>query len=347
MPADSHGCGHYRMIWPADVLNAAGLPVRIFLPDRASGLDVKVDTKADGSRHLSSVVLPHDCELLVLQRPANELHPQLVRMVRKAGIPVVIDMDDDMSAIHPNNDAFHHYRSINRNGQSWRYAAEACKEATLVTTSTTTLQKVYAKHGRGRVLDNFVPDAYLHYEKGETGRFGWAGTTASHPDDLQVTGRAVPDLMKDGHSFTVVGGRSKVKDVLRLPSEPRYSGVVGVQEWARTIAAELDVGMAPLAASAFNRSKSRLKCIEMMSVGVPWVSSPREEYRKLHKESGCGLLADTPRQWHQQLKLLLTNEGLRKEQAEAGKTYMKDQTYQANAWRWWEAWQDAIKLERS
>jgi hypothetical protein len=47
-----------------------------------------------------------------------------------------------------------------------------------------------------------------------------------------------------------------------------------------------------------------------------------------------------------QLKRLMTDDVLRKEQAEAGTEYMKDQTLQANAWRWATAWEEALKIER-
>jgi len=346
MPADAFGCGHYRMIWPANVLHINGMNVRVFPPTHGTGLQVEVEERSDGKRTLKDVNLPHDTEAIVLQRPAAELHPQLVRMVRAAGIPVIVDMDDDMSSIHPSNDAFYHYRNSTRNGMSWKYAAESCRDATMVTTSTKRLQAVYAKHGRGRVIDNYVPAAYLEFERKHTGHFGWAGSTNSHPDDLQVTGKAIPELMAEGFCFTVVGGKSQVKEVLRLPEQPNYTGVVGPENWARTIALNLEVGMAPLAVSSFNTAKSRLKPIEMMAVGVPWVSSPREEYRRVHRESGCGFLADTPKQWRDQLRELLTNDRLREEQAQAGREYMRSQTYEMNAWRWWEAWQDAIELEK-
>jgi hypothetical protein len=42
-----------------------------------------------------------------------------------------------------------------------------------------------------------------------------------------------------------------------------------------------------------------------------------------------GFLADTPKQWYQYTKELLVNHSLREEQVEAGKIYMKDQTYEA------------------
>jgi len=84
-----------------------------------------------------------------------------------------------------------------------------------------------------------------------------------------------------------------------------------------------------------------------MAGGIPWVASPRQEYRRLTRESGCGLLADTPKDWYRQLKLLLTDDVLRKEQAERGLEFMRDQTYQAQAWRWAEAWTRAVEIQKS
>lgn len=368
MPADAFGCGHYRMIWPAEVLFNEGHEVRVYEPNKTAGLNIRVEYDEDGYAIVRQVEVPADIEALVLQRPANPMHPQVIRIIRDRKIPVIVDMDDDMSNIHPLNTAFNVYRHNHRmTGGGWnetivaekrkdpkmpshKYAAESCKLASLVVTSTKELQRVYARHGRGVVIDNYVPEACLSFEKKQEDDdlvFGWAGHTHAHPDDLQVVGNGVQRVIDDGFTFKIVGQKSKARQNLRLKEEPYFTGSTPVADWVRTIAMTLDVGMAPLAATAFNRSKSRLKPIEMMSVGVPWVASPREEYRRVAKESGCGLLADTPKAWYESLKRLLTDDVFRKEQSEAGKVYMRSQTYEANAWRWWEAWQYALDLEKS
>lgn len=345
LPADPHGCGHYRLCWPANVLQMQGWDITIMPPDEKSGFLARVKEHPDGRKEVTSVQVPEDADVIVVQRPAHYLQPQMIQLMRANGIAVVVDMDDDMSNIHPNNIAFNTYRHTSLTDFSHKWVAESCKYATLVTTSTRSLQKVYARHGRGMVLDNYVPEAYLGFESPSTGNFGWAGTTKSHPVDLQVTGVAVRGLIEEGYRFKVVGGRSEVQKCLKLQQPPEVTGSVPLQDWAMTIGGNLDVGMAPLSVSAFNNSKSRLKAIEYMAVGVPWVGSPREEYRRVAKESGCGLMADTPKEWYRLLKQLMDDEVLRKEQGEAGKTYMQDQTYQANAWRWAEAWTRASEME--
>ena len=313
LPADAFGCGHYRVIWPADVLRSQGFDVTIIPPDGKSGFEVNVQ-----EGRLVGAKVPEDADVIVMQRPAHPLQPQLIQMMRQNHIAVVVDMDDDMSSIHPNNIAFNLYRPTSASPMSWRHAAVSCREATLVTVSTPALRRVYGSHGRCAVLDNYVPQRCLEYPKPVTGRFGWAGTTASHPNDLQVTGRAIQDLIDAGHPFQVIGGKSKVQQVAKLRELPSFTGGIGLDRWVATIAENCDVGMVPLAPTAFNASKSRLKGIEYLAARVPFVYSPREEYRRLHRESGCGLLAETPKQWFAQVKRLLDDDALRQEQVEMG-----------------------------
>jgi hypothetical protein len=346
MPADAYGCGHYRSIWPSDVLKKQGLDVSIIPPSKESGFLARTAKGADGIERLTSLGIPEDADVIVIQRPAHPLQPQMIKMLRQNGIAVVVDMDDDMSTIHPDNTAFHMYRPHSATAFSWRYATESCREASFVTTSTVALQKTYAPHGRGMVIDNFVPAAYLNVPKQPTGSFGWAGTTKSHPNDLQGTRPAVQKLMDMGHMFTVVGDGKGVKNALGLKQEPLATGTVSLKDWVATIAGSMDVGIIPLAPTSFNTAKSRLKGIESFAAKVPWVAAPRAEYRRLVKESGAGLLAETPKEWQTQVHRLMTDDVLRKEQVEAGMEYMRYQTYENQAWRWWEAWDRAYHIER-
>lgn len=345
LPADGHGCGHYRLVWPADVLQQQGHDITILPPNEKSGFLAKVGEKANGDKELMNVQVPTDADVIVIQRPAHPLQPQMIKMMRSNGIAVVVDMDDDMSCIDPGNIAFHVYRPRSNSPLSWRHAEASCREATLVTTTTRALQRRYAPHGRGMIIDNYIPAVALTFPKERTGRFGWAGTTKSHPNDLQVTGSVVQQLIDEGEDFRVVGGQSEVQHCLRLKEQPTVTGSVELPKWVATIAQTYDVGMVPLAPTAFNAAKSCLKGKEHMAVGVPFVFSPREEYRRLHRESGCGLPADKPKDWYVQIKRLLTDEVLWKEQAEAGKEYMQTQTYQKQAWRWMEAWTSAQKIQ--
>lgn len=346
LPADAYGCGHYRLVWPAHILQMAGHDVVIMPPSQTSGFQAEVTRDEMGREILTKVQIPDDADVVVIQRPAHPLQPQMINILRSNGIAVVVDMDDDMSTIHQNNSAFHMYRTTSNTPLSWKWAAMSCRVASLVTVSTAQLLKVYAGHSRGRVIDNFIPGSYLNITKLPTGAFGWAGTTKSHPNDPQVTAPTVDKLISEGYTFQVAGGDPQVPAAFRARRPFSMTGTLPLKDWVPGIAGTMDVGWAPLAPTAFNTAKSRLKPLEYMAAGVAWVGSPRAEYRRLHRESGCGMLADTSKQWYSSTKELLTNDALRQEQVQAGLDYLQDQTYEKNAWRWWEAWEQASVAER-
>lgn len=349
-PADAYGCGYYRLIWPAQVVRHLGIDVVIQKPTDNSGFGVDVMTKSDGTRVLRDIEFPSDIDVLVMQRPAYKLHPQMIEMLQSRGVAVVIDMDDDMTNIHPQSSSYAMYSNrIGNRNYSWRAADDSCRLATLVTTSTVQLQKIYARHGRGVVLDNYIP-AYAIAKSDGNSRdvFGWGGTIKSHPDDPHVMGGAVSRLMREQHKFRVVGSDFGIKSAFKLGDAENVDSVGNVpfEHWLQVLGENLGVGIAPLAISPFNTSKSRLKCLEYMARGIPWVASPRAEYRRLAREADCGFLADTPKQWYTHVKKLLTDDALYVEQQQAAWTYMQNQTYELHAWRWAEAWHSAYDIAR-
>lgn len=356
MPADTAGCGYYRLIWAAEYLQSLGYNIEIQYPQKPgkkgeakeTGLEVhfRGDIRDDANAEIIDVKIPNDADVLVMQRLGHNWHSRVVEILRGKGVAMVVDMDDDLSCIHPDNKAFVNYHPRNnRTPFSWKNVEQTCKVATLVTVSTKQLLGVYARHGRGQVVDNYVPERYLQIKPDQDKVFGWPGTTDSHPNDLQVTGGAVQQLIEDGYEFRVIGPITGAKAALRLREQPPHTGVVQMINWASEIA-KLQVSLAPLAATQFNTGKSRLKLIEASSVGVPWVGSPRAEYRRFHQESGGGLLAENRKDWYKAVKQLMDDSALRQDLGEKGHAYMQTQTVEKNAWRLWEAWERALKIQR-
>lgn len=349
LPADLGGCGYYRLIWAAEYLQTQGHDVEIQYPtDKDIGLEIhfRGNVADDPDAEIIDVKVPGDADVLVMQRLSHHWHSQVVKLLRAKGVAMVIDMDDDLSSIHPDNKAFRNYHPRNKaTPYSWKNVEQACRDATLVTVSTKPLLNVYAKHGRGHVIDNFVPARYLGLKTDQDKVFGWPGTTESHPNDLQVCGNGVARLIADGYEFRVVGPVSKAQQNLRLKQEPPHVGKVSMFNWPSEIA-KLLVALAPLAPTQFNTSKSALKLREANSVGVPWVASPRSEYRRFHQASGGGILVDSPRDWYKGVRQLMDDSSLRQDLAGSGYEYMKSQTLEGNAWRFWEAWNRAYDYEK-
>lgn len=281
-------------------------------------------------------------DVVVFQRPARTQMLSHITRLQAAGIAVVIDMDDDFSALPSNNAAFKSFHPKYSPESNWQNIEKACRLADLVTVSTASLAERYGSHGRVRVLPNYVPSWYLRTDAHrEDVTVGWSGDMATHPGDLEVTRGAVQRALEGTDAkFGVVGIGNGVRDALDLSSEPDKTGWCDIGgEYQRAIA-ELSIGIVPLASHAFNRGKSWLKGLEYSSVGVPFIATGTPEYLKLY-EQGAGLIANKPRQWETQLRQLITDDAYRTEMGERGREVASKLTIEDNAWRFIEAWQDA------
>lgn len=339
------------MIWAAEELARQGHDVTVIPPEnRNIQLDMAGETVRD-------VVPPEDGfpDVIVLQRLTHPWMAQAVAHLRRHGVAVVIDVDDDLSHIHPRNPAFealHPRNARNFNPasrdrpHSWENLKLACRDATMVTVSTPALLDSYAAHGRGRVLFNVLPDVYAKAVHTDSDVVGWPAALASHPDDPSATDGAIARLVNDdGARFRVIGPAAGTGAAFGLRRDAEgMTKDTPVLEWAQAVAT-LGIGIAPLADTRFNAAKSWLKPLEMSAVGVPWVASPRVEYQRLH-DRGAGLLADRSRTWYRHLAQLRASAEYRTDVAQRSREAVADLTFAAQAWRWWEAWSDALAIQR-
>lgn len=344
-PADIYGCGFYRMIGPAMALRAQGHDVRVKMPSDREGIGGEFDSRTG---RLVSVQIPPDADVIVMQRVSLQNLVEAVPLIQARGVAVVIDMDDDLTKIDPSNPAFAalHPKTGRDRRHTWSNAEIATRQATAVTVSTPALLPVYAPHGRGVVLSNRIPAPYLGIDHHDSATFGWAGSTHSHPFDLQQVGPAVARLVRAGYQYHGIGPAIGLRQALGLETDPECTGDVALEDWPLRVA-ELGIGIAPLADTGFNRAKSGLKVLEMMACGVPWVASPRVEYKALHDRHKVGLLADNPKDWYKLIKRLADNEQLRLDMSAAGRAAAATETIEGNAWRWLEVWQDAMNTART
>jgi glycosyltransferase involved in cell wall biosynthesis len=318
-PSDRGPCGHNRLIWPAKAL-------------KAQGHDIEIADHRFAHENLIRV----DADVVVMQRPITTAALGEIQALRARGVAVVVDMDDDLSCVHPRNPASTNITPLHQN------AIEACNAATLVTVTTKALAKRY---GPGVVIPNFVPEAYLRTPHRDSNTVGWAGDIKTHPADLQVMGDSIARLEKRrSMRFYAVGPGAGVARALGLMDEVYSSGTVSLGQWPSAVS-RIGIGVAPLEDSPFNHAKSRLKPLEYSAVGVPWVASPTPDYVALH-ELGAGLLADGPDEWHKHLIALSRDPNMRGELADAGRAVAREQTIELNAWRFAEAWASAASKEK-
>ncbi|MEE9494289.1 MAG: hypothetical protein V3W04_13025 [Gammaproteobacteria bacterium] len=157
-PTDVMGCGYYRLIWPAEALQKLGYDITICLPGEPSTIHVEVN----GEGVIENLEIPNDADVIVFQRVTRKVQAQIFPLIRARGVAVVMDIDDDLSRIHPANPVFKslHPNNVKNdvNGHSWKNAIEAGKNATLVTVSTEPLLQRYAPLNRGKGCRYLVID---------------------------------------------------------------------------------------------------------------------------------------------------------------------------------------------
>lgn len=336
-PADQHGCGWYRLIYPAHVL--------------ADDLDIALDPDIYMDRWESllgdiparAVV---DADVVIFQRPMKRELAEAIPILQRQGIAVVVEVDDDFHALptgHPTRRIFAPMHNPDRN---WRWLAKSCEMADLVTVSTPALAARYGAHERVVVLPNCIPEAYLSIvgKPNDRSTIGWTGTPMTHVGDLEVTGNAVRHtLTHTGAAFRAIGSPATL-DVLRIEGEVvEWCDLtdLGPDGYPATVAS-LDVGIVPLAANDFNCAKSNIKGAEYAALGVPFVASPLPEYEKL----GAGVLADNEGEWRRCLTALVSDETLRADVVGRGREVAAEMTYEKQAWRWGEAWQEALMIRQ-
>lgn len=353
-PGDQWGCGFHRMIWPAQQLIGEGRDIDIIHQQKR-----RLMMEIDEEKHIvHDVIVPDDVDVIVLQRVTHHYLAQSVKIMRKKGVTVVIDVDDDLSTIHPTNPAWQelHPRRFMKPGQdgrphmhSWTNMELACREASYVTATTPALLRKYALHGRGGVIDNYLASHYFNHKHFDSDVIGWPASLGSHPNDPDAVGNAIARLVDEGAHFHSMSTYPGVAKAFGITSEDKITNLrtsVALENWPRVLADQLGIGIAPLADTKFNAAKSWLKPLEMSAVGVPWVASPREDYIRLHR-LGAGWLADKPSDWYRKLRALRGSAELRADLAGKSREVAEGLKIENNAWRWWEAWREAVQSDMS
>lgn len=339
LPADKSGCGLYRMVIPGREAAKQGVHKMYF----GGGVMGRIEPD-DNGMPIVKYLPPLNVDVIVFQRPFDSVVKQCIPLAQKQGVAVVVELDDDVMHVDPGNSAHRLVQPKLNPLSNWKNVVEACKLADWVTVSTPPLTR-YAPHGRVSVIRNAVPASILTMPDRpahDPVTVAWTGAVATHPRDLQVTGRGIRQaLAATGAKFAVIGDGSNVMRNLDLLKEPEATGWLPLPEYPEALKRIADVGIVPLADTRFNRAKSYLKGMEMAGLGIPFVASPLPEYREL-AAMGVGELASSPREWERKVRRLVADESYRVERAEQGREVVRERlTVDKTVDQWVSAWESA------
>jgi GT2 family glycosyltransferase len=296
-----------------------------------------------------------DLDLAVVQRTAvpPELLDGFLDSVRRRGLPLVFELDDDLLAVDGRKDTYdyHPHRSA---------IERLLRAADLVTVSTERLQDVLSDRVSRVVvvpnmLDEFlwfgdsagagegahssptseglVPRLRAHVGVGRPSRstcnLVYIGSR-THADDLALLRpvmerlRQCPDL---DVTLSVVGGEEPRSRVGRwyqpvpMPTEGSYCPYPDFVPWLRRERHAWTIAVAPLRDTPFNRNKSDLKYLEYAALGLPGIFSDLGPYSASIRHERTGLLVEnTTDEWCEEIGRLAHDRTFRERLAQEART---------------------------
>jgi glycosyltransferase involved in cell wall biosynthesis len=286
-------------------------------------------------------------DVMHIQQTHDEEGLEIMARMRRAGIAVVWDSDDDISSVERGSEAWHLHGGRRGIRRHVKRVVAACRTAHLVTTTNEHLAQVYREHGAEHVLaiENYLaPHELQHPRRRHQGVVIGVALGGEHEPDMRRM--RFPQMLEqllerhDGVRVVALGVN------MRLRSEHRYMHNDGVKfEELIPIESEFDVGLAPLRDTAFNRARSNVKLKEYAAAGAMWLASPVGPYAGMGEEQGGLLVRDD--EWLATLEALLLDPDRRRALTERARAWVQDQTIRAGAARWQAAYRGAVERARA
>lgn len=315
--SDDQGGGRVRSFWPAAEMHRLG----------------------HTSRAEVWFARPEEYDLFIIHRPiAVATLPEIDRL-KKHGALVVVDEDDDLEHV---NQCKNHIAEEHWTPQAVYAHKKAMELADGVVVSTQPLADLYSDFNP-LVCRNYLPEQFQGIRSYGRRRpeviVGWTGITKTHQHDLEWLRPAAQEMVRDAAFMTI--GDAKVPSVLGV--NYCVQAIYPFQENPMdlySLMARADIGIVPLSPIQFNESKSWLKALEFMTVGVPVVAADFPEQRLLIDHGVNGFLAKDPQEFAGYVQDLVHNPDMRKSMGEAARETGKAMRLD----RHMEQWQKVLDL---
>jgi len=285
-----------------------------------------------------------EVDVLFVYRNCEALGLQLAQEAKAAGAAVVWDNDDDIGAM-PKAVASHRHFG----GMAWQQRLAQMRQLFRYTDLVTAPSRVLAErfHEWGApaidVTENYLPDPQhaIARRASSPTTIGWVAGL-EHATDVQTLPivEALQRILDERADVRVVSVGLR----LGLRGE-RYEHVRRIEPVTLTSALDaFDIGIAPLADLAFNRSRSNVKLKEYGLAGLAWLASPIGPYAELGERQGGRLVSDDG--WHDALSRLLDKPRERRRLAKRAARWAAGETISKNLAVWEKRFATAVELSR-
>jgi glycosyltransferase involved in cell wall biosynthesis len=289
------------------------------------------------ARGICDVRLLSTCDVVHVYRLFDGNAYTVLGRLARSGTPLVWDNDDDFAALPKESANYRHAGGVTAH-HAFTLQIKVASMARVVTTPSEGLAERFRGAGVRRV--QVVPNALPHHAVRPTIEhegivIGWIAATEHRAEVPRVPFvDALSRLLEARLDVRV----ECIGVDLGLRSERyRYDKAWPFDELPVRIGG-FDIGIAPLADIAFNRSRSDIKVKEYAASGVPWLASAVGPYVGLGESEGGRLVPDDG--WFEALDRLVTRSRERRKLGKKGAKWAKGQRIDAFADRW-----EAVFLE--
>lgn len=300
-------CAYYRMVLPYKAL-------------KQNGYNIIIDPE-----DIDFV----NADVLVFQRQHDETAIQKIIKWKNRGKKIVLDFDDNLFLIEPDNPAKKIYDST-----ALKLMEIVLSIADAVTVTVKPLADSYSRFNKNIVIlpnciDENVPRTKA--EKSQKTVIGWQGSP-THFGDLKEIKSVINELGRTYAFDLVLAGfnpkgmfaRSTCRPWIRFSDNLDHYGLFS----------DFDIGLCPLKNTPFNECKSDIKFLEYASLEIPTIASKIITYGNI-KHGETGYVARNYSDWKNHLSALLSDRKRREEIGKAAKEYvLAERTIQKNIWRW-------------
>ncbi len=334
------GCCYYRIKVPLEELARHGHEVTF----RSGGNE-------EGNKPITLAEMAEQ-DVVIGQRFNHYAGMGTWRRARGPSSRLVYEIDDDVFSVTPVNWQAYHVYSQPEVREAVMHQAQV---SDLVTVTTEHLAAVMREHtGNGNVLalPNCVPGWVLDMERRPRQRpaIGWAGG-ASHGSDVGLLISPVRRFLKRFPGWDLQLGGTDFRETFAREGSPRkrllHVRWVPVYEDARGYyeTADFDIGLAPLAGTPFDLSKSNIKVLEYAARGIPSIASDCEVYRSFIRHGENGFLVKRDHEWLKYASELASDEDLRLAMGQAARESAREWTIEENYHLWERAYESLFKAK--
>ncbi len=320
--AGHSGCGQYRVGLPMWGLGLAGHDARAF-----SVLEEDV---------------PDDTDVVVGQLLYDEHREGTWRALaeRPGRRPVLIaEIDDDLWNVHKTNAQALPLKAP----EVLRRLEENLRIADAVTVTTAHLAAVVSRFNPNVfVLPNCIDLNLITYQRTSAPRLtvGWAGGS-SHLNDFASMQSELRQFVRRNPEIDLHFVGQDYRQLFNLTNTRWTKWSDNLVDYLRNL--DFDIGLAPLAYTEFNKSKSDIKLLEYAALGIPVVASNFGPYAESVEHGVTGFLVKHDHEWAKYLRRLVEDPHLREEMSINAKLWASTRTVQGNVWRWEQAYRSVIQ----